>query len=233
MSDDTGLIIFSRLDSSRLPGKALMQLGSLPLLGHVLERTRLVKGEYRIILATSDREVDDPLVSYAEQQDIDVFRGSFHDVAGRALQCSKAFGLKRFARICGDRPFLDPELIDVLMAIHIKNKLDLATNVAIKTFPSGVATEVVSTEALEKIMKNPLDEEDREHVTRYFYQHQDKFKIFNLEATDERYADLNLSVDTEKDADRTRWMINHMKNPLQASLKEVVDLAIAWKKNIR
>ena len=47
-----GAIIFSRYTSSRLPGKALVDIAGRCLLGRVLDRSKLVKGIDHVILAT-------------------------------------------------------------------------------------------------------------------------------------------------------------------------------------
>ena len=65
--NDSGLIIFSRLDSSRLPQKALKKIGKKPLLEYVLERAKQVQGKKIIIIATTKRAIDDKIASFAKQ----------------------------------------------------------------------------------------------------------------------------------------------------------------------
>ena len=57
----TGLIVFARMSSSRCPGKMLMPIAGRPLLGLVLDRTRLVKNADRIVVATSTEPGDDAI----------------------------------------------------------------------------------------------------------------------------------------------------------------------------
>ena len=63
------VIIASRMSSSRLPGKALRpifdKLTMLDVLVHRINQAKRVTG---IILATSDHDSDDPLVSWAEKK---------------------------------------------------------------------------------------------------------------------------------------------------------------------
>ena len=103
--NNVGIIVFVRYDSRRLPGKALCGLGGRPLLGRVLDRARLVPGGHPIVVATSDRAVDEPVATFTRSENVEVFRGSADDVAARALACAEAFGFVSFARICGDSPF--------------------------------------------------------------------------------------------------------------------------------
>lgn len=224
MSSNTGLIIFSRYDSKRLPGKALKSINGRALIGHVLDRAKKVKGNYPIVIATSDRSIDDPIAEFATSEKVEIFRGCLDDVAGRALACSKYFGFERIVRICGDRPFHSPELIETLIEKHIKLNLDLATNALIKTFPTGLMTEVLSVSALKKVLNNSVDPIDREHVTRYIYLNPENFNIWNLEASEEGLSNYSLVVDTLEDFDRAQWIAAKLPTPIaNASLNQIIE----------
>ena len=106
-----GAIIFSRFDSSRLYGKALIDIEGRCLLGRVIDRAKLIKGISNIVVATSERKVDDPIQEFAKNEGIGTYRGSCDDVYKRAIEACNKFKFDIFARICGDRPFLDYELI--------------------------------------------------------------------------------------------------------------------------
>ena len=225
----TGLIIFARYDSRRIPGKALLPICGRSLLGHVVDRARRVRAAHRLVMATTERRTDDGIAAFAEQEEIDLFRGSLANVALRAYRCAEKFGLVRFARICGDRPFLDPELIETLLDKHTGDNADLATNAVQKTFPKGLDTEIVSTEALGKALPNMRNAGQREHITRYFYEHADDFRVLSIEAPRDLYAGVNLAVDTHQDVRRTEWIMERLAPPpATASLDEVVMLARAW-----
>ena len=229
---DIGLIIFSRMDSKRLPGKALRLICNRPLLGRVIDRARLSPGGDQIVVATSDREIDDPIYEFVVSEGISVFRGPANDVAGRALACAEKYQFNRFVRITGDSPFFDPEILYKLKDIAINNDLDLATNVFPRSYPIGSSGEIVASRALSKLLQVTTDVEDREHVTRYFYRHPDQFRIQNISAKDKRYLGLSVSVDQPDDLDRASWIIDNLEKPPEiATLDELVCLAKAWKKN--
>ena len=141
--NNSGLIIFSRLDSSRLPQKALKKIGKKTLLEHVIDRAKQVQGKKKIIIATSKRTIDDQIASFAKINSIDIFRGNYKDIVKRAYDCCQFFNLKKFARICGDRPFFEPKILNFLFN-HLGKKLDFATNNKIKTFPSGMICEILT-----------------------------------------------------------------------------------------
>jgi len=111
-----GVVVFSRYNSTRLPGKALLDLGGKPLLGRILERLRHVQSADKLIVATSDQGSDDALAEFVKAEpNVDLYRGPLNDVSGRALGCMRAFGLDVMVRICGDSPFEIPAVIDDML----------------------------------------------------------------------------------------------------------------------
>ena len=62
----TAIIVFARMDSVRLPGKALADLCGRPMLGRVLDRVRRAKRGGRIVVATSERKSDDEIAAFAD-----------------------------------------------------------------------------------------------------------------------------------------------------------------------
>lgn len=227
----TGLVIFARMGSSRLPGKSLMDIGGRSLLGRVLDRTRRIRCQGTIVIATSDQAEDEPIARFAEVEGVALFHGDLHNVAGRALACARRYRLARFARICGDRPFFDPGIVDRLLDMQAAGRLDLSTNAGEHTFPAGATGEVVSTPALERVLAATRDPEDLEHVTRYFYRCPAAFRIANLASRTPEDAEISLAVDTELDLERARWIVARLDGPpADASLGEVTRLARAWYK---
>lgn len=224
----TGLVIFSRMSSKRLPGKALCSIQGRPLLGHVLDRTRQVHGDIRTVIATSKSIKDDAIAAFAMEESVDLFRGYLDDVLQRAIDCASTYGFARIARVCGDRPFLDPTLIERLIATHIEGDLDLATNAIGQTFPPGLTTEIVATRALKRVAEKTRSQSDHEHVTKYIYEHPDQFRIYNLESDELSMGQTNLAVDTPADLERAKWIAARLDPPASASRTEIVSLAYAW-----
>lgn len=115
-----GAVIQARLDSARFPGKALAPLAGRPILSHVIARARRISLADDIVLATSDRAVDDPLAALAREEGIAVFRGSLGDVVRRTLDCALTHEFEVVARLCGDSPFLSPGFLTGLCACKKK-----------------------------------------------------------------------------------------------------------------
>jgi spore coat polysaccharide biosynthesis protein SpsF len=224
-----GLAILARMDSARLPGKALRAIAGRPLLGHVLDRARLVGGIDRVVIATSTRVVDDPIFEFAKAENAFGFRGSTSDVLERCIACASAFGWTHLMRISGDSPFFDPVLATRMVADPLACEIDILTNVAPRTFPAGNSIEIISAAALQRVAKESGDTGDREHVTPYIYRNASRFRIRNIAAPDERYKGISLTVDHERDLDMAEWITSRLEMPPAcAPFDHIVALQRAW-----
>jgi len=192
-------IIQARMNSRRMPGKVLRELGGKPLIGRVLERVGSSAAISRIIVATSEAASDAGLVDYCSRCGIEFFCGSLDNVAKRFRDLVVRHRLDAFVRVCADSPFIDPALINNAVAIFEKGGYDIVTNTLKRTFPRGESCEVISSAAFLKgyaLMKEP---EDLEHVTGYFYRHAGDFRIFNFTNDDGDCSGTSLCVDTPDD----------------------------------
>lgn len=206
----TGVIVLSRLDSKRLPGKALRMINGKPMVHYVLERAERIKGVDLVVFATSDREVDDALSSYVKKLGFPVFRGSADDVAGRVLACAQHFDFSTIVRVCGDSPLIDYELLSKGLAIFKSNKYDIVTNRYPRSFPAGMSMEILSMEAFSMGYQKMGSPEHFEHVTIYFYERPDAYLIHNVESGNSEYAEISLAIDTIDDIKRFEWMLEAM-----------------------
>lgn len=217
------------MGSARLAGKVLADLGGRTLLQRVLDRVRIVAGA-AIVVATSDCIEDDPIAAEAASEHVEVFRGSLIDVADRALSAADAFGLDRFARVCADRPFVDPVLIRRALERSVESGADLVSTTRpadephcspTPTVPPGLTTEVIRTDALRELLMTTDDPADREHVTRAFYRFASPFSHALVEAGPGA-GTRPLVVDTAADLRRARAVTQHLgSEPHRAAMMEV------------
>jgi glutamate-1-semialdehyde 2,1-aminomutase/spore coat polysaccharide biosynthesis protein SpsF len=84
-------------------------------------------------------------------------------------------------RITGDCPFIDPDVIDRVVAGYLSETCDYASNTIVCTYPDGLDTEVFSFAALEDAWRNGRRAADREHVTPYLRTSQ-RFRLRNVES---------------------------------------------------
>lgn len=195
-----GVIILSRLDSRRLPGKALINIQGKTLLEWCIESLSGDK-DYKIIIATTKRKVDDPIIEIAKKRNIDFFRGEKDNVAKRVLDCAKSYNLKAFARINGDSPFVRKSLIKFGFEKINTTNCDFVTNLVPRMFPYGIAVEVFDTKIYEKTFREIVTENHKEHVTTYFYENLEKFNACFIKYRDGKTNDhhIRLVVDYKED----------------------------------
>jgi spore coat polysaccharide biosynthesis protein SpsF len=221
----TGILI-ARMDSSRLPGKVLMKVAGLSLLELAWRRAARAKTVDAFVLATSDRACDDPLASEAAGLGLPTFRGDVNDVAGRVAACAAADGATHFLRLNGDSPFPDADLIDAGVRLALAEGADIATNLRPRSYPYGVAVEVVKLATFQAALPSFAPSE-REHVTQHIYLNPDRFSLRALPlASVPSLETVRLTVDEPADFARVGRIAAALGDRLySAGYLEVVEAA--------
>jgi len=222
------VIIFARYDSKRLPGKVFAKIDGREMLGAVIDRMESIAPGL-IVVATTDRKVDDPIVRFCESRGTDFYRGSLENVVKRAVDCAETKGWDRFIRVTGDSPLMSCSLISELLDQHGDVEADLLTTAFPRTWPIGTTVEIIKVDALRRVLLAGVDGADLEHITRYMYAHDEDFKIVNYASDDPSQATLNISVDSEEDLERCRWIYCRLGDDvINAPLDNIVQLARQW-----
>ena len=196
------------MDSTRLPGKVLMKLDKKhTVLDYLINQLKHSKLLGKIIIATTNLEVDDVIVNFAKKNEIEYFRGESDDVLDRYYQCAKNFSLNNILRITSDSPLVDPTIIDDLIINYQKISCDYASTNLIRTYPFGIEAEIFSFHTLEKTWKNAILPSEREHVTPYMKKNSNIFKQFNLR-NKIKVPLLRLTIDREEDLKLFRIVIS-------------------------
>lgn len=171
-----GIVVAARTASSRLPGKALLPLGGVPMVIFLLRRLRgLASG--RVILATSDLPQDDALAARVSEEGVAVYRGSQEDVVARYVGAAKQFGFETVGRVTADCPFVDANLVDWCVGQTPEfGDYDLATTKG--QFPVGLDIEFYSADRMAALhAEDVLSMAEREHLTLHFYNHPAAFNV--------------------------------------------------------
>lgn len=228
-----GAIIFSRITSSRLPGKALKEIYNKTLIERVIERSKQIKKINHLCVATSDNKSDDEIVDFVQSLGVDVYRGSLDNVLERALRAAEFYKYDSFFRICGDRPFFDHSYYDQMIEEHLKAMCDLTTNIFPRTVPQGYTGEVIKTLALKKILKMTNKPLDLEHVTRFFYKNASLFSIKNISfSLPKHIVDLKLVIDDMEDYKRAEWILKTINDrEIKENSQSIFQLAMEWENN--
>ncbi|WP_300302038.1 glycosyltransferase family protein [Ferrovibrio sp.] len=192
--------IEARMSSSRLPGKMMLDIGGIPVLGLLIERLRLVSRITDIVVATSNNPADDPLAEYAARINAAVFRGDETDVLNRVVAAQAHMASDIVVEICGDCPLIDPDVVDAAISRFLDGTADVVTTTQPQSYPQGMDVQVFSLSDLKWVEENITDPAVREHVSLYFYEHPDRYQIVSLAApSGQARPDLRLQLDYAED----------------------------------
>ena len=170
-------IVQTRMGSTRLPGKVLKDLGGDAVLARVVHRLRRAHLLNEIVIATTISPADDSIVRECERLAVQCFRGPEQDVLDRYYQTAKAFSAEAVVRVTSDCPLIDGELIDATIRTFLDQKADYSSNNIPRTYPRGLDAEVFTFAGLERTWREAVKPYEREHVTPYFYEHPELFRM--------------------------------------------------------
>lgn len=194
------IYIQARMGSTRLPGKILKTVLGKPLLEYLIERVKKVKNASTFAILTTTNPQDDSIADYCERHHVLYYRGSEEDVLTRYYEV----GLKRkpdaIVRITADCPLVDPDVVDQAIQLFKDSQpdCDYLSNSLQRTYPRGLDVEVFSFKSLEQAHHQAQQPFEREHVTPYFYQHPNLFKLKNM-TSGQCLEDYRWTVDTVED----------------------------------
>lgn len=199
-----GIIVQARMDSSRLPGKVMMPLAGEPVLYRVMERLSDCKHINKIVIATTRKEIDEPIVSLAKKMNIDCYRGSERDVLSRYYGAAHRLKLDIVVRITADCPLIDPEILDEMIvkfkALNDNGRYcDYLSNTLERTFPDGLDIEIFWYDVLKEAHIKAKKQYQREHVTPYIIEHSDIFQLVNYFSSYDDMSKYRWTLDEEDD----------------------------------
>jgi spore coat polysaccharide biosynthesis protein SpsF len=162
-----------------------------------LRRSELLDG---IILATTVAPTDDALERWARGEDLPVYRGSEEDVLLRVVEAQRQMRSELIVEVTGDCILLDPDIVDWGIQTFLKNSCDVVSNCSKASFPAGVDVQVFRRNALEEVERTVVDGAVREHVSLYFYEHPERYRLIHLFApTRWRHPEYRFQLDYAED----------------------------------
>jgi len=204
-------IIQARMNSSRLPGKVLMDLGGETVLARVVQRIRRTSLVDEIVVATTGSTVDQAIVDECQRLGVSVFRGEENDVLDRYYQAARWMGAEGIVRITSDCPLIDPQITDKTIRSFLDRRPDYASNALERTYPRGLDTEVMTRDALACAWREAEMPYQRAHVTPYFYENPNRFNILAVKGSID-YSDHRWTLDTWEDLAFIRAVYDRLNN---------------------
>jgi spore coat polysaccharide biosynthesis protein SpsF len=201
--------IEARMNSTRLPGKVLMDIGGIRSLECQIKRLEHSTFIDEIVLATTTNEIDDELVSFASEMEISVYRGDEDDVLARILGAAKSVDGDLQVQITGDCPLIDPVIVDQVIKTYLDfdGEIDFVSNEIIRSFPIGLDCRVFPVNILAAVDRACSDPIHRVHGSTYIYvgEGKEKYKSLNLSAPDElNHPEWRWTLDTKEDLEFLR-----------------------------
>ncbi len=213
----------SRLNSSRLPGKALLEIRGKPIIQHIMERAKLVPSAQVVALCTSTELSDDALALAVEKCGAEVFRGPLSDVLERLLGAADKFNVDYFAIFSGDNVFCDPYLAELGIKQMLDNDLDFL-NVP-EDLVCGGSPYCISVEALRRVCRLKNDS-NTEYYPKYFTGNPE-FKVADHVVEDSIYHNRNirLTMDYPEDLEFVKRVFDEFNTDTNdIPLKKIMEL---------
>lgn len=213
------VVIQSRLNSSRLPGKALLDVAGLPLIELVARRAG--RTGHEVIVATSEEDYDELIADRLAAVGIPVIRGSLDDVLGRfAAACADLDDDDLVVRLTGDNPLVDGELVAELVEAtrasgHRYGRVD------IEAVPEGLGAEVFTAGDLRAAAAAASSAYDREHVTPWLRRELGEHLFVPVGSPSDIHA-YRATVDTLSDYVRVSRLFRGIDDPVHVAWQELM-----------
>lgn len=174
--------IEARMGSSRFPGKMMADVCGKPAIVRVFDRLRACQYVDNIVLATTGDAKDDILAQCAQEYGVSCHRGSEDDVLQRVVDAHIKMNSDIIVEVTGDCILLDIDVIDQGIRMFLENECDVVSNASKTSYPQGADVQVFRFADLKWVADHIQDAAVREHVSLYFYENPDKYRILHLMA---------------------------------------------------
>ena len=215
------------MSSRRLPGKVLKPLAGKAMIWHIYQRALRCELVNKVIIATSTEKSDDPLYTFAKENNLNIYRGDLNNVLSRFIEILEQNPYPYVVRITGDCPLICPDVID--QQITALNKFDGDVTWLSPSYASLEGQGVQSSRSLLHINNKSTDPEDLEHVgSKYLAENPADFRIVNINIPKELCSnEYRLTVDEENDYKLMRTLYDDLYS------SKLIDLsaALSWLEN--
>lgn len=216
-------IVVARSRSTRLPGKAMLDVAGMPALQHLIERLKQAQTIERILLCTTTNDEDTPLAQLALTVGASVHRGPVEDVLGRMIGALNGHEVDVVLRITGDDILVDPIYIDQGLQYHLNSNAEYSD---LKALPSGTEVEFFDVKLLKEIHLLAKNPNWTEYLTFYITQNKDQFRTVSVPVEEKHSLDWRLTLDTVEDYEVIRTLLVAMRQlgkPLDYRLDDIIN----------
>lgn len=216
-------ILVARMDSTRVPGKSVLDINGTPLLELLIKNLLNLKGVDKLIVATSNSNSDDKIADICERLSLDFFRGDKEKVLDRLYEAANKFSADVIVEIGGDCPFIGPDVLDPAIEYFNKNNFDYLCNYEPPTYPEGFDINIITFNSLKEAYKKAIAPSQRIHPFSYLSFHRNKFKIGNIVFKKGDLSDNHWSLDFPEDVEFIKEVFKKLNNN-KPTLEKVISL---------
>ena len=108
-------VIPARFGSTRLPGKALADIGGVPMIVRVWQQTRKAGLLHRVLIATDDERIASAV--RAAGGEVEMTASSHPSGTDRIAEVARRVPADVYVNVQGDQPFIAPEDIDAVVKV--------------------------------------------------------------------------------------------------------------------
>jgi spore coat polysaccharide biosynthesis protein SpsF len=221
------ILIQARLGSSRYPKKILKKIDHRSVIEYMIDEILKIFPKELIIINTTNSKKEEFLIKKIKKMGISFFRGSEFNVLNRFVDCAKKFNVNNIIHLTSDCPLVDTKLILKMKKIFSKNKLDYLANTYPpdqSTFPDGTDIEIYKYKSLLKLQRLSNTEEDKEHVTNFFWKNKKIFKTMILK-NKRNLSNFKYSIDYKNEITLVRSILKIIKkNKITPSYQNIVKI---------
>ena len=220
MKNKIGILVNCRLESERLPQKALKKICDKTLIEHIILRKKSNKITKKIVLCIPKNKNNNILEKIAKKNKILCFKGSNDDVLNRLYCAAKKFKISTMIISTGDNPLVDIDSLEKLAKYHIKNKNDFSKMYGV---PWGTFCYVASFNSVKKVIKIKKTNKTEAWVDYFLKNKLFKSGILKFKNKSLFFPKLRLTIDTYADLKMMRVLygIFYKKNKI-VDLKKVI-----------
>ena len=188
------------MGSSRFPGKVLEDVHGQPALSRLVRRLRRCQRLDDIVVATTVNPKDDVLVDWAAGEGVALYRGSEDDVLQRVVEAQRFMESEIVVEITGDATLTDPAVVDLAVEAFLAGDCDVVSTSWERSYPLGIDAQAFLLSDLADVAERIDDPPVREHVSLYFYENPEIYRVQGLVAPASwRYPDYRFVLDYPED----------------------------------
>jgi spore coat polysaccharide biosynthesis protein SpsF len=221
------VLIQARLGSSRYPKKNLKKIDHRSVIEYMIDQILKIIPRNSIIVNTTNSIKDNLLIKTIKKKKITFFRGSELNVLNRYVNCAKKFNVKNIIHLTSDCPLVDIDLILKMKKIFSTKKLDYLANTYPpnkSTFPDGTDIEIYRYKSLLKLQKLSNSDEDKEHVTNFFWKNKKIFKTMIFK-NQKDLSNFKYSVDYKNEVTLLKKILKILKKKkIKPNFKNIVKI---------